>query len=195
MLELALEDLGWRGRLVGTDIHKPSIDWAQRRIGSRIPSWEFVHCDIYNGAYWRRGTLTAREWLSAFDRRGFDIVVAKSFFTHLLPDELETYLEAIADRMKPGGRALLTFFLLHEEQRRLAEAGQNRITFHQAGTDPRYRVRTPIAPTAAVAYEKEYLLDRMEDNGLWVAEDSIHYGVWTGYAQGLSFQDIVLATK
>ena len=37
LLELALETVGWRGELIGTDIHRPSIRWAARSIGRRVP--------------------------------------------------------------------------------------------------------------------------------------------------------------
>ncbi len=195
MLELALHDLGWKGRLIGTDIHKPCIDWAQGNIASRLEGHRFVHMDIYNDAYWRKGTLSAREWLDGFGEREFDVVVAKSLFTHVLPDELDVYLKGICERLKPGGRALLTFFILSGVQQDFATAGRNRLSFRPYGDDGRCSIRNPMAPTAAVAYDEQYLLDRLRAAGFRIDGHTIHHGVWTGSPEGLSFQDIVVVEK
>lgn len=195
MLELALQDLGWQGRLIGTDIHKPCIDWAQKNIEARFARHKFIHMDIYNAGYWPKGTLSAQEWLDGFGEKGFDVVVAKSLFTHVLPDELSIYLKGIADRLKPGGKALLTFFILSEEQARFALAGNNRLSFHSYSEDGCCAVRNSLAPTAAVAYEQHYLMERLRDAGFKMEGCSLHYGAWTGRPDGLSFQDIVVVEK
>ena len=196
MLELALEDLGWEGHLIGTDIHKPCIAWAQKNIGTRFIGHKFIHMDIYNAAYWPKGTLSAQEWLDSFGEKGFDVVLAKSLFTHVLPDELSVYLKGIADRLKSGGRALLTFFILSEEQARLAVSGKNRLSFHPYGENGCCAVRNTLAPTAAVAYEQYYLMEEVSrDAGFKVGGYPLRYGVWTGRPDGLSFQDIVVVEK
>lgn len=195
MLELALQHLGWQGHLIGTDLHKPCIDWAQKNIGTRFPGQTFVHMDVYNAAYWRRGTLSAQEWLDGFGEKGFDVVVAKSLFTHVLPDELGVYLKGIADRLESGGKALLTFFVLSEEQARFADSGKNRLSFHPYGEDGCCAVRNPLAPTAAVAYEQHFLMESLRDAGFKMEGCSLRYGVWTGTPDGLSFQDIVVVEK
>ena len=195
MLELALQDLGWQGHLIGTDIHKPCIDWAQENIGTRFTGYKFIHMDIYNAAYWRKGTLSAQEWLDGFGEKGFDVIVAKSLFTHILPDELSVYLKGIADRLKSRGKALLTFFILSEEQARFAVSGKNRLSFHPYGENGCCAVRNPLAPTAAVAYEQHYLMESLRDAGFKVEGYSLRYGVWTGRPDGLSFQDIIVVEK
>jgi SAM-dependent methyltransferase len=195
MLELALQDLGWQGRLIGTDIHKPCIDWAERQIGKHHDGHKFIHMDIYNAAYWPKGTLSAQEWLDGFDEKGFDVVVGKSLFTHVLPDELSVYLRGIADRLRTGGRALLTFFILSEEQERFAVLGKNRLSFHPYSEDGCCAVRYPLAPTAAVAYEQRYVMESLQNAGFKVGGSSLRYGVWTGRPDGLSFQDVVVVEK
>jgi SAM-dependent methyltransferase len=193
MLELALEDLGWEGKLIGTDISRPSIDWAQKNIGARVPGDRFVPMDIYNEAYHRNGKLSTQEWLDSFSDGGFDVVIAKSLFTHVLPDEQMVYFKAIADRLNPGGRALLTFFVLSEEQARLAAAGKNRMSFQPYREDERCSVYRPLAPHAAVAYQQRYLEERLRDAGF--KTQKLYPGAWTGYSAGLSYQDIIVAGK
>jgi SAM-dependent methyltransferase len=191
-LELALESAGWKGRLVGTDIHKPSIEWAQRTITRRIPYFRFIHADIYNAAYWPQGRLSAGEWLPGFAERDFDIVVAKSLCTHMLPDELDIYLKAISTRLNPTGKALITFFILNSAQEKLKSS--NQISFTKPERGSVYAVRHLAAPTAAVAYEESYLLERLEQSGLKV-QGAIHFGYWTGRADAHSFQDMLVVAK
>jgi SAM-dependent methyltransferase len=195
MLELALEDLGWHGKLTATDISKPCIDWAQKNIGARVASDNFIHMDIYNEAYYRGGKLTTEAWLDGFSGNKFDVVIAKSLFTHVLPDEQIVYLKGIADRLKPGGRALLTFFVLSEDQARLAASGKNRMSFQTYEADERCAVYRPLAPHAAVAYREEYLREMFQNAGFKMDGYKLHPGTWTGNPGGLSFQDIVVAER
>jgi SAM-dependent methyltransferase len=193
MLELALEDLGWQGRLIGTDIHKPCIEWAERNIARRMGGHRFIHMDIYNAAYWRKGRLDAQQWLDGFGETNFDAAIAKSLFTHILPDELGVYLKGIADRLKPGGKALLTFFLLTKEEARTGASGRLRLVFQPYGADGTCSVRNPHAPTAAVAYEQDFLMQQLRHAGF--TDAVVHRGVWRGEPTGLSFQDIVVAHR
>lgn len=195
LLELALADLGWEGRVVGTDIHRPCIQWAQRRLGKSLKQHTFEHMDVFNAAYWPAGKLTTAQWLEQFDARDFDVVVAKSLFTHVLPDELDVYFRGIALRLKPGGRAVLTFFLLDEEQARASAEGHARMQFHPYEADARCSVRTALAPTAAVAYPRAYVLERLREAGFNTDRCTIHPGVWSGRPDGLSFQDIVVIER
>jgi 2-polyprenyl-3-methyl-5-hydroxy-6-metoxy-1,4-benzoquinol methylase len=195
MLSVALDDLGWRGRLIGSDVHRPSIEWARKHVESRIAGHRFVHMDIRNAAYWPKGRWSAQEWLRTFEERAFDVVIAKSLFTHVLPDELGVYLRGIRGRLRAGGRALLTFFILSEEQKRLAVQGKNRLSFRPYTEDGSCGVRTLLAPTAAVAYEREFLMECLRQAGFKPEGLRFHPGVWTGRADGLSFQDIVLVQE
>ena len=195
LLELALNDLGWQGQLIGSDIHKPSIDWAQKHLGTRFGGHKFIHMDIYSAAYYPKGKLNAQEWFDSFVEKDFDVVVAKSLFTHLLPEEVDIYLRGIADRLRIGGKALLTFFILNEEQQRLAALGKNRMLFHPYSEDKRCAVYRPQAPTAAVAYEQNYLEKRFRDVGFKVEGWSRYHGAWTGGPDALSFQDIIAVEK
>ena len=192
LLELALETAGWHGNLVGTDIHAPSIRWAQRTITSRTPGFTFLHADIYNDAYWPRGTQSAEQWLSEFTETGFDIIVAKSLFTHMLPSELKTYLHAISKRLKPDGKALLTFFLLDEQTH--DSQTQPDIAFLYPSPDAVYAVKRPAAPTASVAYRQSYVLECLNEVGLQLLADR-YVGSWTGRTNTLSYQDILVAGK
>ncbi|MFO7871838.1 MAG: class I SAM-dependent methyltransferase [Kiritimatiellia bacterium] len=189
LLELALETGRFRGQVVATDIHRPSIRWAQKTISRRMPQFEFLHADIRNDAYWPKGHLTAEEWFAEFDGNDFDVVIAKSLFTHMLPDEMNLYLREIAHRLKDGGTALLSFFLLNPTQKKLEH--RNDILFRKPDNETRYAVKYTAVPTAAVAYDERHISQCLKNAGLRLRGD-IHYGFWTGRDNGLSYQDIVL---
>ena len=193
LLELELERVLTRGECCGFDIHRPSIDWASKAIGSRSPHFRFIHADIYNEAYWPSGRLDAGTFLAQFQAAAFEIIVAKSLFTHMLPDELQFYLDAVAANLTADGKAMLTFFLLNEDQRRHEASGRNEIPFLPPDGESVHRIRYQNAPTAAVAYQEKPLVARLASAGLQVVET--RYGSWSGREGGLSFQDILIVRR
>jgi len=194
MLELELERALTEGECFGIDIHGPSIAWATRTIQQRAKNFHFIHADIYNAAYWPSGKLTARQFLDGIDIGQFDLVFAKSLFTHMLPDELDVYIGKIARWLRPAGKALLTFFLTNPIQEELAKRGKNQIEFTAPCEPGPYRVRHRNAPTAAVAYEESYILEVFQKHGLRTKIPA-DYGTWSGRTDGLSFQDILVAER
>ena len=177
------------GAYTGVDITPNSIAWCQRQITRRHPHFTFVHADLYNKRYNPHGKLQARTYTFPFEDGTFDFVFLTSVLTHLLPADTSRYLHEIARLLAPEGNALLTFFLLNDEQAALAAADQNDIAFRY-GEDP-YRVRDVDIPESAVAYQESYVLAQLAACGL-ALEGPIRYGRWSGRADGLSYQDILL---
>jgi len=195
LLELALEQSSWNGQAIATDIHRSSITWAKRTISARNPSFVFLHADIYNQAYWPKGRLTVDQWLHQFPESDFDLIVAKSFFTHILPEELDPYLSAVAQRLKHNkGRALLTFFVLGASLSEKLIAPGPAIRFHSLPGTKDYALKNVAAPSAAVAYDEDYLRRKFRENNLSIQGD-IHRGWWRGYPDGLSFQDLFILQR
>lgn len=151
-----------------------------------------MHADIHNDAYWPRGEQTAEEWLASFGASDFDVVIAKSLFTHMLPVELNVYLPELARRLTPDGRGLLTFFLLNEENSNAQ--GQPDIEFVEPAPGSVYAVKRLAAPTASVAYKPAYLLKCLDDAGLRPVGDR-HRGSWSGCRNALSYQDILIVAR
>jgi hypothetical protein len=112
----------------------------------------------------------------------------------MLPDELELYLREIAQRLKPTGKALVSFFLLNAAQQELKGQGKHSIAFHDNPDHPSYQLRYSNAPTAAVAYSEEYVLTLLRESGL-ALDRPIFYGSWSGREDGLSYQDLAVVKK
>lgn len=180
------------GSYVGVDIHRPSIGWCRKKISTRSSNFQFAHIDVRNQAYNREGINLAETYQFSFDERSFDLILLKSVFTHMRPPEVSNYLREVARLLKSNGRCLATFFLLNEEQARLASEGANDLAFKYGEGVWRYRMEQ--SPESAVAYNESYVLELLKEHGLKL-KAPIYYGRWAGRKDGLSYQDILVLEK
>lgn len=180
------------GSYVGMDVVASSIGWCQSNITPKHPNFVFYHADLFNRRYNPQGSAQDKDYRFPYDCRSFDFIFLTSVFTHLLPAGLANYLGEIQRLLADGGQVFITFFLLNERQKSLAQEGLNVIDF-KYGNDV-YRMRDADVPESAVAYNEEYLLGLLEASGLSV-RCPIIYGRWSGRPDGLSFQEIIIATK
>jgi ubiquinone/menaquinone biosynthesis C-methylase UbiE len=136
--------------------------------------------------------VKASEYRFPFEPSAFDYVFLTSVFTHMLPADVEHYLREIARVLKPGGHALITYFLLNDESRRLQEAGKSQKRF--APYLRECQTEDPDQPTAAVAYDEAYIKQSHTAVGLRISEP-IYYGSWSGRDACTSYQDLTLSIK
>jgi SAM-dependent methyltransferase len=128
--------LGAEGRYRGLDIHEPSIEWCRRAFAgdSRLT---FEWLDPAASAGW---PAEAGSW---------DLVLAKSVFTHLLEPEATRALAEIRRALAPGGRAMITAFLFD----RSLFSDRELPWFPCPGPTAAVRWRRASRPTAAVAVD------------------------------------------
>ncbi|MDD2768630.1 MAG: methyltransferase domain-containing protein [Methylococcus sp.] len=180
------------GSYDGIDIVEPSIIWCQRTYRTKYPNFNFYFSDIYNAMYNPGGQCHASEYRFPFEDARFDFVFLTSVFTHMLPLDMENYLSEVARVLKPGGRCLITYFLLNPDSSALIDAGKAGFSFrHEL---PGCRIENPEVPEAAVGYDNDWVRRLFGKYGLSLLEP-IHYGNWSGRPDGLSWQDIVIAAK
>lgn len=180
------------GTYDGFDIVKPAIDWCRHVYTRRNPHFHFHHADIHSELYNRRGKQRADQYQIPFHNETFDFVFLTSVFTHMLPDAIENYLAEIRRVMKPQGRCLATFFLITPESLRLMNSGAADIEFFRH--DDGYYAADLKSLENAVAYTEPVVREFYKQHGLQIAEP-IRYGSWCGRQDGLSFQDMVIATR
>jgi hypothetical protein len=96
--------------------------------------------------------------------------------------------------LKPGGRMLVTFFLLNDESLSLIDEGKAQVTFHEDfGTHRATSKELPDGDVALrVAFNEDLALRLHEEAGLRVRMP-IHYGRWPGRREFISFQDLVVS--
>jgi SAM-dependent methyltransferase len=189
---IAVPLTGWlQGRYEGIDVVRRGIEWCRQTITPRYPNFRFQVADVYNRHYNRKGKVPANEYRFPFEDQSFDFVVLTSVFTHLLPADRDNYIREIARVLRPRGRCFATFFLLNDEARRNLAAG--RAVFNFRFKRPGYWTTHRRKPEAAIAYEETDVFEKLEHNGLQIS--AIRYGAWSGRDDGLSLQDIVVATR
>ncbi len=106
----------------------------------------------------------------------------------MLRQDVERYLGELARVLRPGGCALVTWYLVSAETRRLIDDGLPSPPFLPAG-DGQW-VTDSKEPEAAVAYDEDVVRDLHASSGLELV--TVRYGTWRG-TPGLSTQDIVVA--
>ena len=182
-------------RYEGFDIVSKGIEWCRREISTRFPNFGFQHADLYNHEYNPSGRLQASEYRFPYPDESFDFAFMTSVFTHMLPADIRNYLGEVHRVLKPGGRCLITWFVLNPEARELIASGRAgaRNFEHDLGG---YWVVDPGQPEAAVAYTEPTVHQFYREANLAI-QDPILYGAWCGRPKPLTghSQDIVLATK
>jgi SAM-dependent methyltransferase len=188
-LALALtEFLEPPGRYEGFDIMPVGIRWCQR-ITQAFPHFRFQLADVHSARYHPRGTVQARDYVFPYDNDSFDLVVLSSVFSHMLPDDVTNYLTQIARVLRPGGRAVISCYLLNARSRAVLAPGRSALTFSHAG--PGYWAEFAGMPEAAIAYDEAWMRARHDACGLAIVET--FDGAWsTSRTQG---QDLIIAAK
>lgn len=180
------------GSYDGIDIVSPSIKWCQKTYIPRYPNFHFHFTDIYNKMYNPTGRYQASSYRFPFENSSFDFVFLTSVFTHMLPRDMENYFSEITRVLKPGGRCLITYFLLTPDSLERMEGEESSIAF-------RYelqgcRVENTDVPEDAIAYYEGSIRELYRKCHMHISEP-IYYGKWFGNKNGLSYQDIVVANK
>jgi ubiquinone/menaquinone biosynthesis C-methylase UbiE len=145
----------------GIELVKSGVEWCSNGIGKRYPDDTFT------------------------------FVLLGSVFTHMLPADLANYLKEIGRVMAPGGRCLITYFLLDDDALRQVEQGKDAQGFKHVG--PGYRTTSLEVPEEAIAFDEKWIRGLYETSGLKITR--VEHGSWTGLSGRKSYQDIVIATK
>ena len=176
-------------RYEGFDAIQQGVDWCRRKVSSRFPNFSFTYVPLQNDLYRNTGS-DASKFTFPYDNDQFDFVAVISVFTHLLPEEVENYLQEIRRVLKPGGVCFGTFFLWDGGPAK----GKNGFSFpHDYG---HYRLMDKKVKRANVAYTEEYLQMLMSQNDLYL--EKCRKGYWKDIANGESgsiFQDVLILRK
>ena len=184
--------LNERGRYEGFDIFEDAISWCSENITTKFPHFKFQTAELRNAAYRTNTQQQASRFRFPYHAEEFDFVFLTSVFTHMLPADMEHYFEEIARVTKPGGRCLITFFLLNDESTILIDNLKGTYNFEHRCEG--YRTINRERPEEALAYPEPFIRSLYEKYGFKIREP-ILYGLWCGRVNHLSFQDIVIADR
>ncbi len=176
------------GSYCGFDISGPGIDWCKDHY-TDAPEFQFEHVPVYNKRYNPTGTVKASEFVFPYADDQYDLIFLTSVFTHMFKDDVENYLSQIARVLKPGGKALITWFLMND----ISQKADNPFFHFAYDFDDVSRTTTPKNPEAALAFDEGFVRDLYEECGLAIAD--IEYGTWARPDSQFQLQDMVVATK
>jgi SAM-dependent methyltransferase len=182
-------ELGPSGSYTGLELSRPLADWCSANITPRQPNFRFVHSDLKNPMYNPEGRGYPLTYVLPFDHGAFDLIVATSVFTHLLPEIATRYLQQCARVLQPNGRLFATFYFIDDT----IQSSESSLRFnHDWGDDA--RVSDPSHPEAAIGFRVEWILQQARATGLEL-EPPIRYGTWSGRPDGYSGQDVLILCK
>ncbi len=181
------EALGSDGHYVGFDVSPAAIRYCRRRIGPVRPDFEFHHLDIRNGIYNPRGRIEELATCFPCADASITLAFATSVFTHLPWPAVVRYLAEVRRVLAPGGRALITAFVLTPEVRNWAAEGRTAVPLVAFGdamtSDPHW-------PENAMAYDETQLRSAITAAGLTL--DAMLAGSWRPEAQYAGGQDLLV---
>lgn len=180
------------GEYAGFDLDRRAIDWCRRSISSKHPNFWFAHADVANSYYNPRGRTLPTEFRFPCAPDSVDVVFVSSVFTHLLPPAADHYIWEIARVLRPGGRAVASFFLLDDAIRARLDDPYVQPRFADA-PEPFYAVADPAQPEAAVAYDIGVVRDAFTARGLEIAH--VEFGSWRALVNPKTYQDVVVVRK
>lgn len=189
------------GHYVGLDVSREDIDFCRRHYPA--PMYEFVHFDVNNPAYAPAQQSHGIRW--PLDDNRFDLVTALSVWTHLNETDALFYFAEVGRVLKPGGKAIITCFLLDEVYqaslvRRSKTKGRYHMTLQSSWVfnQPAYGSTAWLYPSRSKVPEKAMGMTREGlERLLSVAPVKLrkHYqGNWKEIA-GVYFQDVLLFEK
>ncbi|MBK8053320.1 MAG: class I SAM-dependent methyltransferase [Saprospiraceae bacterium] len=180
------------GRYEGFDIVRTGVDWCKKNITSTYPNFRFTHIDLKNDLYNLSTDQKAQNFIFPYEDNSFDLVILTSVFTHMMPEDMENYLTQISRVLKPGGRCMMTMFILNEISTAKMMSNGGLIFNFDFG---HYSLLDKDVKEANIAFKEEYILHLLEKNKLRVT--LIEYGYWSGREKHscFDFQDIIIVTN
>jgi SAM-dependent methyltransferase len=198
-MAFALRRLIITGRYIGVDVVEEKIAFLRRTLGARAANFAFVHLDAHNGFYNPTGHLATLDIALPCSDGEVDAVVSMAVFTHLLPENVDRYVSEITRVLRPGGRALLSCYLLDHYDPDAARpprySGTQFAFDHAVAGDAEVRTSCPEQPEAMTAFTERFLLDAARRHGLHPVVPALP-GSWSGATDAwLTGQDLVILER
>lgn len=184
--------LSQEGKYEGFDIVKSGVKWCQRNITREFPNFKFTHLNLKNSLYNLSTKKEASKIKFPYKENYFDFIFLTSVFTHMLPNDVENYINEINRVLKSSGIVFFTCFLVTQESKdQLLENVNFKFPFNKGN----YFLMDEKVPEANVAYNYEYLQSVINKSKLKIK--SIHQGYWSSKTKldSFEFQDIVILEK
>jgi SAM-dependent methyltransferase len=144
LLAIACEPfLGAQGRYIGIDVSERDIDFCR----SHYPGSGFVfqHLDVRNPTYAPMQKVERQGW--EVEDNSVDMALALSVWTHMNEEDAIFYLAEVNRVLRPGGKAIITLFLLDDCYFSTLAARQVPTSQYHNTPPSRWIFDTPCSPT------------------------------------------------
>ncbi len=179
------------GRYVGIDVDQRLIAWCKENIQEKDGRFEFLHVQARNDLYNPDGRLDVTEMALPVRTGSTSFAFATSVFTHLRAEHSEHYLRELGRVLRPGGRLLMTAFVVDAALENEDRGPTSELTFEKL--DSETWTTDPALPERAIGFRLETLNRWASSGGMTLVR--ILPGTWVGGAEGHSYQDILVYSK
>lgn len=187
--------LNKEGNMVAADILPYTVHYLSENVAKRYSNFKAVLLNINNDLYFDNhdddiGKLP-------FDDNSFDLIYLQSVFTHVRPNLVKFYLNEFNRILKPGGRSLITYFILDKKSREAIQNGTtaNNYKFKHEGEEFYYE--SLALPEISIAYDISKLKEFYKNAGLDIIHNSFSQsymrGRWQGNSKAIISQDCIIA--
>lgn len=200
-VSIAASQLLGTGKYVGVDVNSEDIAFCTNHYNDARRT--FVELDHKNRMYSPDGSATFAPY--PLEDESFDVAVAVSVWTHLNEADATYYLTEVARTLRPGARAIITFFLLDEGYERFLTEDINRESTMSFRDPALYRFDQSVddsdqwfcpdwvaQPEVATGVTSEGIRRLEKASGLTL--ESVDRGTWK-QTPGLFFQDVLTFVK
>lgn len=189
------------GQYVGIDVVEKDIKFCRNHYDPK--KFRFDLLKAGNPAYNPGETKEKQRW--DLEDNSFDLVTALSVWTHLDEEDAIFYFNEIERVLKPGGKAIITFFLLNSLYKNdLNLKGEGKSKFHMTlrskwifnvpvkNSDSWFYPEWAEVPEKAIGISEKGMERLVRNSGLKIL--SINNGSWKEIP-GIYFQDVVVFEK
>jgi SAM-dependent methyltransferase len=183
--------LNEKGSYHGFDTSKIDINWCNKNISAKYPNFHFQYSGIDYQPNKTVDETDASNFIFPYDDAKFDFVCLTSVFTQMMPAEVEHYINETGRVMKPGATSLISLFIVNceSEDLMIKQPTQMNFPFNKGF----YRLHSLQAENKQVAYDEEWLLEKLSKAGLKM--EGIKYGKWCGRKNFLDYKDLLICVK
>jgi len=187
-----IDYLSAEGAYHGFDIDKRGVRWCQDYLSKRHHNFHFEYVDLFNKYYNRKGKLNSSTFRFPYEANFFDFIFATSVFTHMLTPDVLHYFEEIYRVMEPGGKAMVTFFVIDGFAKKAIEEKKATADLKYQFDEYSYYSHKNV-PEAEIGFLESWIEKAAEQNGL-IVEKTL-YGSWSARPTPFSYQDILILRK
>lgn len=192
--------LSAEGSYKGFEICKNKVDFLKSTFHQAYPNFYFFWANLYNTHYNPEGRLEACNYEFPSSDNEIDLVYAASVFTHMLPSTTKHYFKETARVLRPGGRAVFSFFLLdyyYSGQKRPFDFNEKCFNFDYSYKEygDLFAIVSPQDPEQMTAYRFELLKQFAAEVQLSIVQEPLP-GMWSGTSKNwVGTQDLLVLEK